>query len=69
MTAADPRSVLLTFSSQLDDHFYYWLLYDRFTQTTYDILPTTHVRHLPPKFNRLIRPFQYALSLCHPDVS
>ena len=46
---------------QRADHFYFWLLYDRFTHTIYDVIPTARVGHLPPAYLHALKPFKYIL--------
>jgi hypothetical protein len=47
---------------QRPHHFYYWLLYDRFVHAVYDVVPTEHVRHLPPLYRHALAPFRYVLT-------
>lgn len=47
---------------QRPDHFYFWLLFDRFTSTIYDVIPTQQVKHLPPAYQHALSPFKYILS-------
>jgi hypothetical protein len=42
------------------DNFYFWLLYDRFTHTIYDVIKTSEVKHLPAAVRAAIAPFQCA---------
>jgi len=49
-------------AGQRPDHFYFWLLFDRFTSTIYDVIPTQHVKHLPPAYQHALSPFKYILS-------
>ena len=41
--------------------FYYWLLYDRFTRTIYDVIESAHVQHLPASLAKLMKPFKFVL--------
>ena len=56
-----PPLTLCAALPQRPDHFYYWLLYDRFTHALYDVIPTAHVRHLPPVSLHALKPFKYVL--------